>query len=516
MRKKGQAAIVLACAVILFAGAFSFAEREKEKEEAKEEPVTIQWYVALEDYSKEWNPSENVSDAKILEETGVALDIQSGSLTDLDALIATDSLPDLITVEAGTQEQYVLENSGMAAALDPLFAQYAPDNQIPESMKEWYRNTDGNWYGIASYYYGPERVNEEYGGFLGSHNYNFVRSDLQKEIGVTYEELQTKEGMLYALRAAKNLEYQGQPVIPYSGWWTESIAGQFGMQIEDENGQLLSAYRQPEWLEALLFGNQMYREGLMSSEEFTESANQRRLLVESGRVFCVTGYANVKDAKESLKSKDPEAAMLFAGYIHGDAGNPPNLKTVPAGGWTVTLVNADAQNMERIISFIDYMTTDEGTLNAAPEIGAGTYDIIDGICVRKPEVEQEFAEDYEKASEKYYLNLEFFVDWTVIQKYQGRQERIAVERQLQGCNVYDSKALDAAKYIDESNPLAETKEKIEAYYKKAEVEILTSESAQMCRQRYEETIAVMESMGLSDLEAYEKRQYQEAKEKLAN
>lgn len=483
---------------------------EKEKKE-QESVVTIHWFVAVPDYEKTWNPKKNVSDAKVMEKTGVRLDIQVGELTELDALIATDRLPDLITVEADAQERMLLENSGMVAALDPLFEAYAPDNCIPDSMKEWYRNKDGNWYAIASYYYGPERTNSSYGGYLCTHNNNYVREDLLRQTGVSMGQLKTKEGMLKALRAAKDLEYNGEAVIPYSGWWTRSIAEQFGMALEDEDGALLSPYRQEQWLEALLFGNQLYREGLMPAEEFTESANQRRNQVAAGKIFCCTGYANIKDAKDLLMNYDSNASMVFAGHIRGDGGEKSYLKSVPSGGWTTTLVNKDAEDMEKIIKFIAYMTTDEGILDAAPEIGAETYEIVDGAYRRKDSVRKEFSENYERAAAKYFMNLEFFVDWTVVQRYQTKRRG---SLDYWDYEIYDSKAEDAA-YIIEDTAMAEIKERIDSYYQKAEVEILISSSAEECRSRYEKTLKKMDEMGLADLEAYERERYQEAKAKLA-
>lgn len=518
MKRVLQAVLVLLGGVILFLSAhFSSYESVEDKKDTQEidETITLHWFVADPEYSRTWNPKEHVSDAKILDKTGVRLEIRSGDLAELDALIATDSLPDLITLDAGAKECYILENSGCVAELEPLFGQYAPDADIPESMKDWYRNGNGGWYAIASYYYGPERVNEEYGGYLVTHNNNYVRTDLLEQTGVTMDELWTKEGLLRALRAAKELTYEGQAVVPYSGWWTKNIAEQFGMQIEDESGQLLSAYRQPEWKEALLFGNQMYREGLLSLDDFTESDNQRRQQVEAGRIFFCTGYANVKDAKEVLKSRDENASMDYVGQIRGDEGKEPNLSSVASGGWTATLVNADTPYMKQVIRFIAYMTSDEGILDAAPEIGADTYEIVDGVCVRKEEVQQEFIENYEKAAEKYYMNLEFFVDWTVVQKYQSKKERRIFNEQYKDSNIYDSKARDAAMTIDSSSPMAETKERIDAYYRAAEIKILTSESEKECLQLYEETIAAMEKMGLTELEAYERAQYQAAKDKLS-
>lgn len=478
------------------------------------EPVTLTWFVALEGYSKEWNPEKNVADAKILKNTGVNLEIKSGDLTDLDALIATDSLPDLVTVEAGTAERFLLENSGMAVALEPLFAEYAPDVNIPDSMKEWYRSQDGNWYAIASYYYGPERVNPQYGGYLGTHNNNYVRSDLLAQTGVPMEDLRTKEGLLAALRAAKSLTYKNQQIIPYSGWWTQNLAEQFGMDIEDAKGNYLSKYRQPEWLEALQFGNQLYREKLMLPEEFTESLSQRRKQVQSGRIFFCTGYSNVQEAKDILYSNDKNAQMMYVGQVRGDEGKIPNLKSVSSGGWTTTLVCAGTQHKKEIAEFISYMTQEEAILDAAPSIGTETYDIVEHSYVMRKSVQEEFAENYQKAAEKYYLNLEFFVDWTVVQKYQPASERRDFNEQYRNCHIYDSKAVDAAVSVGTDSEMQKLREKIEDFYDSAEVEILTSESEESCTQKYQETIRQMEKLGLKKLEAFEREQYGQAQKKI--
>lgn len=514
MKRLIQAVMVILLGVLLGMAHGPAASSDVGSEVKQQEPVTLTWFVAEEGYAKVWNPQENVADAKILRNTGVNLEVKSGDLTDLDALIATDSLPDLITVEAEVAERYMLENSGMAAPLEPLFEQYAPDVNIPDSMKEWYRNADGNWYSIASYYYGEERVNEEYGGYLGTHNNNYVRTDLLEQTGISMGDLKSKEGLLKALRAAKGLTYKNQKVIPYSGWWTQNIAEQFGMEIEDEEGNYLSKYRRPEWLESLQFGNQLYREGLMMPEEFTESLSQRRKQVQSGRIFFCTGYSNVQEAKDILYSNDKNAQMMYVGQVRGDAQNMPNLKSVSSGGWTVTMVHSGTKHKKEIAKFISYMTQEEATLDAAPSIGTETYDIVDGHYVIRDSVKQEFEEDYEKAAGKYYPNLEFFVDWTIVQKYQPPSEMQAFKEQYGGCKIYDSKAADAAVSVGTDRQMQALKERIENYYNSAEIEILTADSLEDCTQKYREAIAHMEKLGLKELETFEARQYRNAKKKL--
>ena len=87
---------------------------------------------------------------------------------------------------------------------------------VPQSQKDWYRNDDGKWYSLVSFYYGPERCTDEFGGFLVTHNSNFVRTDLLEQIGMSMEDLKTKEGFYEALKKVKDekLQYDGMDVIP--------------------------------------------------------------------------------------------------------------------------------------------------------------------------------------------------------------------------------------------------------------------------------------------------------------
>lgn len=133
----------------------------------------------------------------------------------------------------------------------------------------------------------------------------------------------------------------------------------------------------------------------------------------------------------------------------------------------------------------------------------------------KESVRQEFEEDYGQAAEKYFLDLEFFVDWTIVQKYQSNEERMMFRKQYKDCNIYDSKAADAAYIVNSSNKMFDIKVKTEAYYNNAEVDILTSNSMEQCTKKYNQVIEAMEGMGLKELEAYEQGQYQRAKEKMA-
>ena len=177
---------------------------------------TITWFMAYDWYGKKFDEANNLFDKKLYEETGVKIDIQTGDTDKLNMLIQTGKLPDIITLDANSTQRKLLEDNGMVQPLKPLMDQYAPDLLVPQSMIDWYTAKDGNWYSIASYYYGDDNIADNQ-GYYETHNQNYVREDILSQIGMSIDDLQTKEGFLDALRAVKdqNIQYNGQTVVPY-------------------------------------------------------------------------------------------------------------------------------------------------------------------------------------------------------------------------------------------------------------------------------------------------------------
>ena len=101
---------------------------------------------------------------------------------------------------------------------------------------------------------------------------------------MSMEDLKTKEGFYEALKKVKDekLQYDGMDVIPLTGVYATNMAQQFGAQLEDKEGNLQDIKLQPEYLEALKFYNRLYREGLITTDEFTQDQTQRDQKVASG------------------------------------------------------------------------------------------------------------------------------------------------------------------------------------------------------------------------------------------
>ena len=81
--------------------------------ETDQTPITIEWFVCYDWFGKSFSPETNLADKKILDATGITIKFTSGDLDKLNLLITTDSLPDVITMDATASQRKLLEDNGL-------------------------------------------------------------------------------------------------------------------------------------------------------------------------------------------------------------------------------------------------------------------------------------------------------------------------------------------------------------------------------------------------------------------
>jgi putative aldouronate transport system substrate-binding protein len=483
-------------------------------------PYTVTWFVSFDWYGKVFNPQVNLWDKALVDNSGISIEFSAGNYEKLNMLIATNALPDVVTMDAVASQRNLLEDGGVLLDLEDLAAKYAPDLYIPQSMKDWYRAGDGKWYSIANFYYGPERTNPAYGGYYATHQLNYARQDILDQIGMKLSDLETKAGFLSALRAVrdKKIQYNGRTVIPYVGGTPEYLAPQFGATLEDANGNLVNIRRTPEFLEALLFLNTCYNEKLITDEQFTENSTQRDTRVAAGYFFAYTGWTAVEHPRKSLYSADPNAKIFYAGVMKGDSGNQPILEGVNCGGWTTTSITKNARNSAKCIQLLAYLSTEKDTLDS--RYGYNGYDIRNGKAYQKKSVADELTANYDAATAKYMSDVGWLQDWNIIQKYKPRDlndlyydiDHYDQERDTR-YPIYDNKAFVFVNPPDGTD-LAVIKVKIDDYWTQAVPRIIMAANANECRRLYNEAIAQAESLGWKELEAYQNTEFKKNKVKL--
>ena len=478
---------------------------------------TVTWFMAYDWYGKKFDETNNLFDKKLYEETGVKIDIQTGDTDKLNMLIQTGKLPDIITLDANSTQRKLLEDNGMVQPLGPLMEQYAPDLAVPQSMRDWYTAKDGQWYAIASYYYGDDNIADNK-GFYETHNQNYVREDILSEIGMSIDDLQTKEGFLNALRAVKekNIQYNGQNVVPYMVLFSDiadiQIAQQLGASEEDAQGNFQSLYTTPEYREAMLLFNQMYREGLLTDDSFTVDKSQLEQEVAAGRVFASTAKTNVSNSKLSLYASDNSAIMRYAGQFTGDNNDRPIIPAQNNMGWTATLVNKDAKNPDRIIRLFAYLNSTEATLDNEWGVGGWTLG-SDGLVVRDPDIMALREANPTEFTAKYAGDMGWTSDYTIVQgTYPQGDDIWSADTYLmthdERMTLYDDKCFaDVA-------PEAGIQARIKEYRQQALGRIITASSAEQCEAELDAALAEMENLGLSKLITYQNTLFQANKAKL--
>lgn len=484
-------------------------------------PLELEWFVAYDWADLSFDPENNKFDEYVYTNTGITIKFTIGSQEKLNVLMATESLPDLVTYDAASMERVSLEESGQLLPLDELKEKYAPDMQVPQAQIDWYTNAkDGHWYSLVGYFYDLEDTYAR-GGYIETHNMNFARKDIMEDLGIDPASMNTKEGFIAALQKVKdaNVTYNGQTVIPYIGDEVEFLAEQFGMDRENKEGELLNAKRQPEFLEALLFLNEIYTKGLTTDEIFTMDTTLRRQLVSSGSVFAGTRH-NYLNGKDTLFYADPDALMIGTGLITGDSGKEAYISPSPTGGWAATMITSNCKNPQRAAALLSFMTQPEISLSYYYG-GIDGYDIIDGKAIIKPEREAERTADTTAFNAKYRSTVQDLVcDYVWVNAYEPTEtldamglDKVAYTEKWVNGHIFDGKIFtDVAP--EAGSDLAAISAQLNAYWGQQFPMIVMAKTPEEATQLYNDTIAQMDIMGMADLDAYQNERFQENKKKM--
>lgn len=257
----------------------------------------------------------------------------------------------------------------------------------------------------------------------------------------------------------------------------------------------------------------------MTDEVFTWDENQRREAIAKGTVFAGVSWTGMhKDSRRALYSADNSAMIMTAGRMDQANEETVYYPGVNCAGWTGTMINAKAENKDRIIQLFSYLTSEIATLDA--NYGTGVYDIVDGAVVMKPEKQAEFDENYNAAFAKYKHDFGYFMDWTIIQKYWPKTPSSnPVEADIELSEIepdvpmYDNKCfigLDPEGGTD----LAAVNTIIQDYWGQAVPTMVMAPSAEECEAVWKASLEQIDSMGFQMVQDYRNEQFAANKARL--
>lgn len=360
------------------------------------EPVTLSWYINFSWFTSAWG--EDLVAQTMTEETGVTVDFISpvgNEREKLEAMMSTESLPDLITVgHWEPQAAQMIENdlvwplNELADQYDPYFWQVADPDRVA-----WYTRPDGNIYAYPNASFSPSDYEEHKN--IGSNQTFLVRKDIYEAIGSP--DMSTPEGFISAVRlAAKQFpSVDGEPLIPI-GFYEFNKDGCFSLEEilmnflaipYERAGEKYDRYTDPDYVTWLKTFRRLCQEGYLSQEIFVDRRAQMSEKVAKGRYFCmIYQHTDIADQQKLLYTQNPEKIYIATGGPRNAKQDPPRLPGVGIDGWTVTLISKNCPHPERAIRMMSYMMSEHGQKILYLGVEGITYDTRGENSVIRPEV----------------------------------------------------------------------------------------------------------------------------------
>lgn len=363
-----------------------------------DDPVTLDWYVNYSWFTTPWG--ENLVSQKITEETGVDINFITpiGSGTEkLNALIASDSLPDLITIGWWEPQVEEIISKDMVYALNDLADQYDTYfwKTADEDVVNWYTRDDGNIYEYPNSAVTPKDVAQNRN--LRSNQTFLVRKDIYEAIGSP--DMTTPEGFSNAVRKAQEMfpEVHGKPLIPIGAHVFDNSGNvsfdKFLMNMLaipwEKDGKMYDRNTDPEYIRWLKVFRQLGEEGYLANDIFVDTRTQMEEKLEEGRYFCmIYQYTDMLSQQNILYEKNPDSIYLAVDGPKNANGDDPMCPTTNINGWTVTMISKNCEHPERAIAFMEYLMSEHGQKLTYLGVEGETYDMQDGKPVTRPEVKE--------------------------------------------------------------------------------------------------------------------------------
>ncbi len=367
-------------------------------EKYADEEITLDWYVNYSWFATPWG--ENLVSKTITEETGVNINFITpiGNETEkLNALITSDSIPDIITIGWWEPQVNTLINDGMVYPLNELADEYDPyfwEVSDPATVN-WYTQKDGNIYAYPNSSVTPQDVEEN--DMLGSNETFLVRKDIYEAIGSP--DMTTPEGFAAAVKAAAEQfpMVDGKALIPVGAHVFNNEGNvSFDKYLMnflaipwEKDGEIYDRYTDPEYIRWLKMFRELGEEGYLANDIFVDTRTQMEEKISEGRYFCMLyQYTDMISQQKTLYANDPDSVYMAVEGPKNANGDDPTLPTTGIGGWTVTMISKNCEEPERAIAFLDYLMSEHGQMITYLGVEGETYDMVDGKPVLKEEVRE--------------------------------------------------------------------------------------------------------------------------------
>lgn len=412
----------------------------EQKERQNVEEITLDWYVNYSWFATPWG--ENMVSQAITEETGVTVNFITpiGNETEkLNALIASDTLPDIITLGYWEPQVEEMIEKDMVYSLNELADVYTPEfwQVADETVLSWYTYKDGKVYAYPNSSISPKDLVENKS--IGSNQTFLVRKDIYEAIGSP--DMTTPEGFAAAVKKAAELfpEVEGKPLIPVGA---HSFDNEGNVSFDkylmnflavpwEQNGKLYDRYTDAEYIKWLKMFRRLGEQGYLAADIFVDTRTQMEEKLTEGRYFCMLyQYTDMLTQQKVLYEKNPEQIYMAVEGPRNSRGEDPTLPCTSISGWTLTLISKNCENKECAMEFITYLMSEEGQKTTFLGVEGEMYRMVDGVPVLKDDVRELLATDRGAYDQKYGADNTYWMLQDLVMQQQWQQSTSPAEEQL--------------------------------------------------------------------------------------
>ncbi len=490
-----------------------------------DEPVTLDWYVNYSWFGGQWG--KNLVSQKITEETGVTVNFVTPSGTEedkLNALIASDSLPDIITIGWWEHQLNDIIENNMAYPLNELADEYDMYFwQVTDSdVVNWYTQEDGNIYCYPNSCYTPKDLKKH--SDIGSNETFLVRKDIYEAIGSP--DMTTPEGFASAVRKAAQMfpEIDGEPLIPIGAHEFTNLGNvSFDTYLMDflavpyeKDDQIYDRYTDPEYIIWLKMFRELGQEGYLKDDIFVDQRNQTEEKMAEGRYFCmIYRCTDMLAQQKQLYENNPDSIYIAVDGPKNSAGDDHQLYTSGINGWTVTLISKNCKYPDRAIQFLEYLMSEHGQKMTYLGVEGETYDMVDGTPVLKEEVKSVLDTDRTKYDELYGAdNMYWMLQNNAMQSEWKVQQEDYISQLEEWTYPYIGYKGAYETVLKINSREANEDEKITKLWSETLPQLLLAESDQQFDEILDEFVQERDKDGFEDVNRAKTEYMLEAKEKL--
>ncbi|KAF1297509.1 sugar ABC transporter substrate-binding protein [Enterococcus sp. JM4C] len=375
------------------------------KQDKKEETTKIRWYI-----NSDWTSlpfGEDVTTAQIKKDLNIDIEFISGDDSKLNAMISGGDMPDIVTLTDMTG-QAAKKADSWALPLNDLAKKYDPYlmSVVNEDTFKWYALDNGKTYGYPNY----SNTEADYEAGNVPVNDNFViREDVYNALGKP--DVSTPENFVKVMKeiSEKYPDYTpmgfttiGEAAGPFS----DKLQDFLGVPLEDEDGKFYDRSMDEEYLEWLKTINQVYRDGNISDDSFTDDGATFDEKVKQGK------YATMLVAGTSGQGGNFTEFMKNSGtqYIAIDgpsstSGRKPTLNQTGISGWLSNYITKDAKDPAKVTQLFTYLIDEPGQILTKYGVEGVTYAYNDeGKIDYLDEVKEMEKTDNEAYNKKYGIS----------------------------------------------------------------------------------------------------------------